>query len=183
MYMLGLAMFLFSACSSEVHKTASSEATTVSQESKTIAKEENASYVTDLSFDHNSAKLDSGSQEKLDQILKRAKSDGKIEDIKVISWSDSEYPKEGHKKLSRAQNDLAARRANNIKKYLKEADSSLDVDTFNMAERPNSVSKLFNTDNAKIKKSLETAGIAHENSKNRYPAKAGKSTVMVILKE
>lgn len=180
--LLSLSALALGACSS-VHKTGEKDASNVSQESKHVAIAQDASYVTELSFDESSANLDSSSKKKLDEILSRAKSDGKIDEVKVISWSDREYPTEKRGKLSKAQNELAERRANNIKKYLMGADQSLDVDTYNMAQRPNAVSKLFNTDNAKIKKSLEAAGIAHDRSDNDYPTKAGKSTIMVILKE
>ncbi len=78
---------------------------------------------------------------------------------------------------------LAEDRADNIKKYLKNSDSSLDIDTFNMAKRPNSISKLFKTEDSRIKKSIENAGLERERTDHVYPDKAGKSTVMVILKE
>lgn len=177
-----IAVLSLSACSS-VHKTGENEPTKVSQESKRLAVDSNATYVTELSFDEKSANLDSSSRKKLDEIISQAKSTGKIDDIKVISWSDAEYPSAKNPKLSKNQNNLAERRANNIKSYLKGNDSSLDIDTFNMAARPSSISNLFNTENSKIKNSLEAAGISHDHNNHEYPNKAGKSTVMVILKE
>ncbi len=179
---MGLAILALSACSS-VHKTGDQETTSVSKESRQVAVQESASYVTDLSFDEGSAKLSSSDRSKLDEIISKAKYGGRIDDVKVISWSDAEYPSLKKGKLSKAQGSLAERRAENIKNYLKGLDRSLDIDTFNMAEQPGSLSKLFKTENSKIKKSLETAGIAHDDGDDRYSAKAGKSTVMVILKE
>jgi hypothetical protein len=179
---VSLAMATLTACSS-VHKVGENEPTSVSRESKQIAAAESATYVTELSFERNSSNLDSGSRRKLDEILKRAKSSGRIDDIKVISWSDLEYPSEKRGKLSESQGRLAEHRADQIRDYLKKSDRSLDVHTFNMAKRPNSLARLFKTDDSRIKKSMENAGLDRERSDHVYPEKAGKSTVMVILEE
>ena len=179
---MSLAMATLSACSS-VHKVGETKPTTVSRESKQIAAEESAAYVTELSFERDSSRLDGDSRQKLDEILKRAKSSGRIDDVKVISWSDLEYPSEKRGKRSEAQGRLAEQRADRIRDYLKKSDKSLDIHTFNMAKRPNSLARLFKTDDSRIKKSMENAGLDRERRDLVYPEKAGKSTVMVILKE
>lgn len=179
-FVLFVLMVTSGACTS-VHKVGEPQSTAVSNEAKKIAAQENATYVTEVSFNKDSARLDEFSREKLNDIVMKAKSSGKIDDIKVISWSDKEYPSKNGK-LSKHQDQLAERRAEGIKKHLKDADSSLSVDTFNMAERPNALSKLFKTENSKIKRSLETAGITSSENGEEVSPKAGKSMVMVILR-
>jgi len=169
------------ACST-VNKSGESEPTTLSSESKKNTNNKNATYVTDISFDKRSSKLDNSSLRKLNEILYRAKKYGEIDDIKVISWSDEEHPSTKQEKLSKIQKDLAQRRAENIKKFLKQNDNSLSINTFNMAKRPDAISKLLKTEDVKTKRSLEAAGITKEED-IKLPNKAGKSTVLVILKE
>lgn len=174
------------ACSS-VYKTGDNSAmervTPVSPEAKSAAVSADASYVTEVSFDQGSAALNDSTRESITELVERAKATGEIDDVKVISWSDLEYPAEGSKKLPKAQKDLASRRAEQIKTYLKQKDSSIDVDTVNMTERPGALARWVNTDNAKVKKSLETAGISTSaNETSVVAGKAGKAMVMVILK-
>ena len=182
MSLIGMVMIPLGACSN-VHKVGEHDLTSVSQESKLIAAKERATYVTELSFERSSSKLDSRSRRKLDEILKSAKSSGRIDDVKVISWSDLEYPSEKQGNRSESQGQLAEHRADQIRDYLKRSDRSLDVHTFNMAKRPNSLARLFKSDDSRIKKSMENAGLDRESNDKVYPEKAGKSTVMVILEE
>jgi hypothetical protein len=173
---------MISACSS-VHKTGENDLSSVSKESRNLAAEQNASYVTEVTFEQKSSSLDKGARDNLIELLNRAKASGKIEAIKVLSWSDLDYPSHKHGTLPKGQAHLAEQRAEQIKGFLKGMDESFSVDTFNMAERPSSVSKLLNTENAKIKKSLEVAGIAHHEDDRQLPSKSGKAVVMVILKD
>jgi hypothetical protein len=157
--------------------------TTVSNEAKSAAAQRNATFVTEVAFPKGSDGLSEQSRESLNDLIARAKSTGQIDEVKVVSWADREYPSESTKKLSKEERELADHRSERIKDYLKVVDKSLDVDSFNMAERPGALATLFKTENAKVKKSLEVAGISHTDSKISAPEKAGKSMVMVILKD
>jgi len=175
------ALLTTSACAS-VHKTGDSTPTTVSQQAQKVAVQQDATYVTEITFDKNSSKLTPSDAKKLDSIVSHAKETGKIDDIKVISWADYGYPSMEKKRLSKAQRTLAEKRSMGIKKYLKSDDQSLDVDTYSMAERPGKIAELFNTDNVRVKRALESASIKDDQSAYDHPGNAGKSMVLVILK-
>ena len=73
-------------------------------------------------------------------------------DVKVIAWSDSEYPAKKQKQLSKKDRELAERRASMLEDFLKQNLKSADVDTYNMAERPNTLENLFDTSDARLKR-------------------------------
>lgn len=156
---------------------------TVGTETKSAASQANATFVTEVAFNEGSDALTNGSQQNLTDLISRAKSTGQIDEVKIVSWADREYPAEAAKKLAKQERDLANNRNTRIKDFLKNVDRSLDIDAVNMAERPGTLSKLFNTDSAKIKKSLEVAGISQTGSPAYAFQKAGKSMVMIILKD
>lgn len=151
-------------------------------EAKQLAAENEASYVTELTFRKGKNQLSPDAHTQLSQVLDQARAHGQIQDVKVISWADSEYPSANSRALSAGQRKLATRRNDEIKRFLKNMDRDVNVTTYNMAERPGAVSELFSTSNAHIKKSLEVAGIPNTGTRVKLPAKASKSIVMVILK-
>lgn len=169
------------ACSS-VHETGATTPTTVSDDAKTAAVQNAASFVTEVTFAKGSAELSAQSRQNLKEVVDRAKAAGQIEEVKIVTWSDMAYPA-NEKALPKTQRDLASKRNTRIKDYLKATDRSLDVDTYNMSERPGALAELFNTDNAQLKKSLEQAGIAHQNHDTQTPPRTGKAIAMVILKD
>jgi outer membrane protein OmpA-like peptidoglycan-associated protein len=152
-------------------------------EAKGLAAEQEASYVTELTFPKGKNQLTPDAHERLTKIIDKARAHGKISDVKVITWADAEYPSVHTKNLSRTQVRLATERNDEIKRFLKNIDSQAKVTTYNMAERPSALSDLFGTSNAQIKKSLEVAGIPNSDTSVKTPPKASKSIVMVILKD
>lgn len=139
---------------------------------------EGASYVTELSFARGSAALTAGSKEKLANLVSKAKSNGELDEVKVVAWADMAYPANSKKDLPRAQKELGEKRTGAIKEYLREAASLDDIDTFNMAKKPSALSELFNTENARVKNSLAEAGVSDTPAN-----KTGKALVMVVLKK
>jgi len=104
---------------------------------------------------------------------------GEIETIKVITWADKKYPTKKEKELSDKQEKLVKERNEGIKSYLEKVlenrDLDVDYELISMAERPNFIKELIATDDARIKKSLESAG---DLSK-----KSSKSIVLILIKE
>ena len=98
-----------------------------------------------------------------------------------MTWADAEYPADVQKALPKPQRDLVSRRNKAMNDYIKTKTSNVNVDTYNMAERPNTLEKLFNTSDARIKKSLESAGMTNTATSLRSSANASKSTVMLIM--
>ena len=79
----------------------------------------------------------------LTDVVGKAKLAGKVDEVIVLSWSDLEYPAKNSATLPRDQRNLAGERNRAIKSYLQAARSGVDVDTYNMAEKPNTLSKWF----------------------------------------
>lgn len=152
--------------------------------SQSAAVDAEASFVTEITFEKGSKDLSADSKNRLKSLVDRARQTGKIDDIKIITWSDMEYPSLNVKKLSKEQRDLAKNRNDTLKDYLKSGEVDVsDVDAFNMAERPNALERLLRTEDARIKRSLEAAGIPTTDSYVKVPAKASKSVVMVVLED
>jgi len=153
-----------------------------SKAAKSVAKVEEASYVTEISFDKGSTTLSAANKRRLASFVDQARKNGKIDDIKVVTWSDVEYPTAQEGKLSKEQRDLATRRNRALKDYLDDVSDGSDIDTYNMASRPGALSRLIRSDDARVKRSLETAGIPTTASTVKVPAKASKSIVMIVMK-
>lgn len=168
---------IFLACSSPKKEEAPIE-----RAASTLADEQdNTTYLTEVSFLVGSATIDSIDQKKISSLIKQAKSFGEIDTVKLVTWADRGYPRKDEK-VSKDQISLADRRNKNMKNYIKSLDKKLSVDTYNMTERPNAIDRLMNTDNLKIKRSLERAGITEVDGVINSPAKERKAIVMVILK-
>jgi hypothetical protein len=169
-------------CSTESKKKEEAEhAANVSMEAKQLAAEEKAPYVAELSFDKGSANLTKDAKSNLKSLIAKAKAAGKIDEVKVVTWGDSEYPSVHTKKLSKAEVDLVKKRNENIEKYIEDVSRGSSVKTMSMAERPDKVSQFVGTDEAKTKKSLEQAGIPTTDSAMKSPSKASRSIVIISL--
>jgi hypothetical protein len=152
-------------------------------EAKQVAAEEEAPYVTEFAFKKNDASLTPAARAKLAKLYKNAKAKGEIEDVRVITWADEEFPSVHTKTLPKAQQDLVDRRNAEIENYLESLDKDTDVKTYSMAKRPGLLADLLSTTDARIKKSLEVAGIPNTHTSVKRPSKASKSIVMFLLEE
>lgn len=166
----------------------SSPRATNSDETQTLtlenaaAKETKASFFVEIKFDKGSAKLSESAKKSLQAIINKGNEAGEIDDLIVLSWSDSEYPNKNISKLSDHQRKLAKKRNKSVERY---ADSiaDLDVDTYNMAERPNSLTKWIKTKDQRIKNSLVEAGLDRDPDAKLFASKASSSVILVKLKE
>lgn len=184
--LISIAAFSMAACA---HKNANDEVVTAppptskpatdAVHSATAPKQD--TFVTEISFDKGSTTLSDAGKKRLAALIARAQETGKIDEVKVVTWSDMEYPSPAAKKLSKAQRDLADRRNNAIEEYLESVSKDVDVDEYNMASRPNALERLLRTSDARIKRSLEVAGIPTTDSYVKVPAKASKSIVMLVM--
>lgn len=143
-----------------------------------VANKNNASFVTEIVFNKQSSELSSDGKSQLEDILKAAKGRGKIDEIKVLAWADGEYPVKGAK--GNDARKLADERAQEIKGYIEDNTRNIDLDLHNMAERPYVVQEMLKTSDARVKKSLEQAGLA-QPQKSGMPPKSGRALVMVIV--
>lgn len=86
------------------------------------------------------------------------------------------------KKLSKEQRNLANQRNKNVKEYLKTM-RDVDVNSYNMAERPSAFSKLFNTADSELKSSMIEAGLSTTADKADYTSKASHSVILIKTKQ
>lgn len=156
---------------------------TVSMESKLLANEQESNFVTEIEFDRQKANISGKDRDQLKELHNKALKKGNIEEIKVISWGDQEYPSVHEKRLSEEQEKLVDKRNTTLKNYLKTIENEAEVETISMASRPSTLDKWLSSDDARIKKSLETAGIPNTDTTVKVPGKASKSIVIFIMEE
>jgi len=104
-----------------------------------------------------------------------------VDKVIILSWADENYPSKELNKLSKEQRDLADQRNNNVKEYLQTM-KDLDVNSYNMAERPSTFSKLFNTADSELKSSMIEAGLSTTADKADYSSKASHSVILIKTK-
>lgn len=146
------------------------------------AHEVQAHHFVEVEYKQGSAVLTDSSKKSLDQLVRNSARDGKIDEVLVMSWSDNEMPSNQKKKVSNADVALASRRNRAVADYLK-GKESMDVDLYNMAERPTAFAKWFNTTDNRLKNALVAAGLPTTADDPQYPSKAGTTVVLVKLKE
>lgn len=159
------------------YEEAQSRATT-----KTAASEAGAKNYAEIKFYEGSSTLTEGAKDSLREVLSEARLEGKVDEVIVLSWADKNYPSKELKKLSKEQRDLADQRNKKVEEYLK-AMRDVDVNTYNMAERPSSFSKLFNTADSELKSSMIEAGLSTTADKADYASKASHSVILIKTKQ
>lgn len=158
--------------------------TPVSIESKQLASEQESNLVTEVKFDKEKANLSETAKHDLKNLFEKASKKGKIHDVKIITWGDQEYPSVHEKRLSDKQIKLVEKRNMAIERYLFSlTKDNVDIESHSMAKRPGTLNRLFASEDASIKKSLETAGIPNTDTSVKVPGKASKSVVIFIMEE
>ncbi|MCC2677911.1 MAG: hypothetical protein K0R29_487 [Pseudobdellovibrio sp.] len=146
--------------------------------SNAAASQANAYNFVEISFEPGSTGLTESAKSSLRSVVEQAKAAGKLDEAIVMSWSDEEYPSKEVKKLPKYQRDLADNRNKAVKDFIKSV-QKMDIDTYNMAAQPNTVSKWFNTTDARLKNSLSAAGLPTTAEQQQYPSKASHSLVLI----
>lgn len=183
-----LVLFVDLGCATAPQKTSepvkqklSAQETSDSQHVTNAAAVEAKAYnFVEVEFNPGSSTLTDSAKTSLYSVVEQARQQGKIDEILVLSWADQEYPSESRKKLSKEQRSLADKRNRAIEYYVQTL-RSVDVDKYNMAERPNAFEKWFNTSDSKLKNSLTSAGLPTTAASVDYPSKAKHSIVLVKI--
>lgn len=162
-----------------------SSAARASADIRQVAYEQEAAYVAELKFKKGSDELTVADRRKIKRMMREAEAAGKISEVKVISWADQEYPTAQQKKLDDEQIELAKNRNREISNFVLNSPDAkgVGVAEYSMAQRPSVFQKIFKTEDARLKYSLEEAGIPKGEAKDKRVAKASRSVVMVFLKE
>ncbi len=163
---------------SEVPRTSYAE----EQEGRSIttaaAKEISAHNFVEINFPQSSSELSKSAISSLESAVLQARQQGVVNKIIVLSWSDNEYPSKKLNKLSKSQRTLAENRNKAVRKYFNQT-TNVNIDTYNMAERPSTLAKWFNTTDTKLKNSLTAAGLPTTGDELQYPSKASHSVVLI----
>jgi hypothetical protein len=168
---------------SAVPKAPPAPAAGASIEAKEVAAEEQDPFVTEFRFAKGKETLAKPDQLRLKKFIEEASRHGHITDVKVVSWSDQEYPSVNTKRLAKSQIELANARADNIESQVRELADGVRVEKLNMAERPKMFGEWLGTVDARIKKSLEVAGIPNTDTSVKTPAKASRAIVLLSLRQ
>lgn len=150
--------------------------------SRAAAREADAHRFAEIQFQPGSAALTVNAMENLRNTILTSNSEGNLDEVIVMAWSDEELPAQNAQALPKAQRDLAKERGRSIERFVKQI-KSVDVDTYNMAEKSGAVSKLFNTRDSRLKKTLVAAGLPTTADSLQYPSKASHAVVMVKIDE
>lgn len=174
---------LLSACATEkqVHRT-EQEVTAAAALNKEAAKVADADYFTEVEFAPGSTTLTPSSQRSINNLLNRAKGRGELKEVVVLAWADQELPSKEKKNLTGPQRKLADNRNKSVEKYIDSLSTGVDVDTYNMAERPAALGRMLNTRDARFKETLTAAGLPTTASDPQYPSKASRAVILVNIK-
>jgi hypothetical protein len=146
-----------------------------------VANETDSSSYVEIGFKEGSATLTDSAKLSLNSIIKETRPETKIDEVIVLSWSDQEYPSKNLNQLPKEQRELAEKRNNNVEQYVKMM-RDVQVNTYNMAERPTAFSKIFNTADSKLKNSLLSAGLSTSADSGDYANKASRSVILLKLR-
>lgn len=171
-------MFIGSVGCSSSPQIVSTNQTETHSVTRSAAEKSDVHNFVEIQFQNGSANLSDQAKASLVSVIDQARANGKIEEVLVLSWSDKEYPSESKNRLTTYQADLAERRNNAIEKYI-ETMSYADVDTYNMAKKPNVFSSIFNTSDTRLKNSFKAAGLSTTDDKLNLNGKASHAVVLV----
>ena len=138
---------------------------------------------TTLEFSKGKSELTNASKENLKNFLAKShQTDRAINDIRILAWADTEYPANKKNNIPKSQVILASERAQGIRDYLEvDLKEENDIDAYNMARRPDLLSKMFRSDEYDVKNAFETTG----TTASRLPdgsvsyTKASKAIVII----
>jgi hypothetical protein len=180
-----LAILATAGCSTDQQKAAQeSKAEEKNSHAMTnaVASDAKAENFAEIKFSEGSSALTENSKAALNSVVAQTALNNEIDNVIVLSWADKEFPSKSLKKLTKDQRDLADRRNKSIEEYVKTV-RDIEVDTYNMAERPNALSKWINTSDNRLKNSFLAAGLSTTAESEPYPSKASHSVVLIKVKQ
>lgn len=139
-------------------------------------------HYTTLTFNKGESSLSKKDKKLLESLDKKARKFKRpINEIRILAWSDKEYP-EPEKRHSYYDIQLASERAKEIKSYLEEElKETEDIDSYNMARRPDFVSKLLRDDEYIVKEAFEQSGTTASKLPDGSTSFTKTSKALVII--
>lgn len=138
---------------------------------------------TTVFFNKGRASLDTLSKQHLKDLISNAhKTRKEINEIRILTWADKEYPDKVNGKASTSDIILASERAQKIRDYLElDLKEMEDIDSYNMAKRPNLMSKLLQNDEFKVKEAFESSGATGDKLPDGSVSYTKASKAIVII--
>lgn len=158
----------------------------ITEQTYQAASSMGAHQLGEIEFVSGTDNLTDAAKADLKNIIDELQPKDELDHIKILVWSDHEYPA-NKKTETKADIELAKKRISSLKKYLKNELRIRSVKGYNMAERPNKLKEFFNTSDAKVKKVTEISGAAPVNEDDTglfgEKSQASKAIVMLFLKK
>ena len=129
----------------------------------------NNEFYAELSFEKNSARMNSADEASIKDLIKKSNNQGSVERIQVLTWFD--------------QKKLADVRCKNIKEFLKKNFPKLKVNVVNMTNNPNEFKSIYRSANAQTQASFVSAGLTMNDADMNPPAKALRALVLTMMKK
>jgi hypothetical protein len=152
----------------------------------TLSKNMGAVDVSEVKFDTGSATLSEDQKTTISDVITKARAQGELKKVKILVWSDKEYPRR-QVKYSKDDITLADDRIKELQQYLKD---SLNVDkvvAFNMAERPSKMQRFFETKDSEVKNAVENEGDVPTSKEQTgifgLKGESSKAIIMPFLKK
>jgi len=146
------------------------------------AEKAQADLLTEISFNENSSALTTLAIFQLNSLLQIANQINSIEQALVLSWPDEEYPTEESARLPLDQLNLAEQRNKAVENFLVRF-RGIEVESFNMAERPNEAAERVGTIEAQIKAALVSAGLPSSTDEFQYLSNAARTLILLRLEK
>ncbi|MEZ4743828.1 MAG: hypothetical protein R3B45_15515 [Bdellovibrionota bacterium] len=112
--------------------------------------------VVTIEFSKDSNELTAKSKEMIETLIDKARSEGKVQEIKIAVWSDQPFPANSRDDLPKGDRKLAENRGHNIKNFLKHDLEVRWVHVYNMAEGANWLAEVFQTESSVLRKVFST---------------------------
>jgi len=158
----------------------------ISKQTENAAKQLGAFNVGEIEFQAGGDGIAEPSRDEIKRLLREARAAGTIDHIKVLAWSDQEYPMPKQKHSAR-EIKLADQRLARAKTFLQSDLKVNSVKEYNMAQRPNAFEELMRLPEANVKNTTENNGAAPKTQMELglfgEKGQASKAVVMVFLKK
>jgi hypothetical protein len=154
----------------------------VTKETESASSQLGAARVAQVEFDEGQSSIKPAEKDELKAALNEAKKSGKVAEVKIFSWADQEYPAKGVK-APKSSIQLAEQRSDSLKNMMKKDLGVSEIETYNMAKRPNALQEMLKTGTAKAKAQMETTGAAPTKSEDTgiFGLKGKKSAAVVLV--
>ncbi|MDD4976421.1 MAG: hypothetical protein PHY93_18835 [Bacteriovorax sp.] len=134
-----------------------------------------------LAFAANQSRLSAIDQKKISDMVKMAKTMGRIAKIEVAVWSDKELALKGD--LPKADRDLALERAKYIKEIINELTGQINyIIVFNMAEGSNWLTSMLHKSKVELGYMVRGKSVVNLEELEIFKREGARSKAVVIMK-